>query len=736
MSKKNPKAPIKTPLSSRLRSFVSDPSYKPLSQSSLFKALKISPKEQPLAKEALEEMIQKKEIHLEKAKLVYKTAERKTDSPSLPKSSSLVKGVLRMNPRGFGFVVPENRELHPEDIFIPKHLTSTAVDGDIVEAESFPSSKKDKGPEGKVVCITQRGRSHLAGLVKLIEPSGEIYLHSPFLGPSRQIKALPFTSKLQHGDRVIVKVEDWGGQNRPILAEITHHLGHISDPSLDVMAAVEEFSLRKDFPPEVVEQAKSFGKTVSPKNYKDRLDLTETECFTIDPATARDFDDALSLTKDSKGRYQLCVHIADVAHYVKPGTPLDVEALSRCNSTYFPGACIPMLPEELSNNLCSLKPKVARLCVSVIMRFDTQGNLLKHEIKRTVIKSAYRFTYEEAKEVLDGKKQSKHLPALQLMVELCLLLKKKRYERGSIDFSLPEVVLDIDKEGRPTSYHIVEYDITHQLVEEYMLKANELTAKTLAAHGLSLIFRIHEEPSSDSMDDFFGLARSLGFFVPAEPTPKDTQKLFEQAKGTPFSAQLSVAFIRSMKLASYSPENVGHFGLSLEEYCHFTSPIRRYPDLIIQRLLFGELAPDSNLPQIAELCSEKERISFKAEQTVKTLKKLRLLKEWNTQDPGKEYSCVISKIKPFGLHFELPPIGIEGFLHVSELEGDYFIYEEAKKCLYGRNSHVRYCVGDPITVRVRTLDLVMLEVKWETVKSSPSSKEAPRSKNRNRKRRR
>lgn len=729
----------KKPLHSRLHSFLSDPSYEPLSQSALFKALKLPPKEQKLAKELLHEMIEKKEICVEKSKLSYKKA-APAAALTRSKPSSPVKGVLRMNPRGFGFVVPENRELHPEDIFIPKHLTSTAVDGDLVEAESFPSSKEGKGPEGKVICILQRGRSHLAGLVKFVESSGEIFLHSPLLGPTRQIKVTRFEGKLEYGDRVIVKVEDWGGQNRPILAAITHHLGNISDPSLDVTAAVEEFSLRSDFPPEVVEQAKAFGKTVFPKNYKDRLDLTETECFTIDPATAKDFDDALSLSKDGKGQYQLGVHIADVAHYVKPGTPLDIEALARCNSTYFPGSCIPMLPEELSNNLCSLKPKVARLCVSVLMTFNAQGDLLKQEIKRTVIKSAKRFTYEEAKEVLDGKKQSRHSASLRLMVELCLLLKKKRYERGSIDFSLPEVVLDIDKEGRPTSYHIVEYDITHQLVEEYMLKANEMTARTLAAHGISLIFRIHEEPSEETMNDFFALARSLGFFVPAEPKTKDIQKLFEQAKGTSFSAQLSVAFIRSMKLASYSLENVGHFGLSLEEYCHFTSPIRRYPDLVIQRLLFGELSPDCNLVQVAELCSEKERISFKAEQTVKTLKKLRLLKEWQTANPRKAYSCLITKIKPFGLHFELPPIGIEGFLHVSELKGDYFIYEEGKNCLYGRNSHMRFCVGDPINVRVRTLDLVMLEVKWEpTTEHSSSSSGNPSSshpKKKNRRRRR
>ena len=689
-----------------LHSALSSTEYTPLSRTALFKELKLNSKEQVLARALLDEMLEKKEISLEGSKILYKTKKKDT---------SLIQGLFRMNPRGFGFVIPENRKLCPEDVFIPKHLTNTAVDGDIVEVEVAAEMKKNKGPEGKVVCVTKRGRAHLAGIVRHIEPTGDIYLHSPFLGANKPIKAISLEEKLRIGDRVIVKVIDWGGQNKPILSEISHSLGHISDPSIDVKAAAEEFRLRSDFPPEVVLEAKRFGKTVSAKELKNRLNLTEIECFTIDPTTAKDFDDALSLSKDPEGHYHLGVHIADVAHYVQPGTLLDIEAETRSNSTYFPGSCLPMLPEELSNNLCSLKAGVIRLCVSVLMTFDAQGNLLQHEIKRTAIKSAKRFTYQEAKEVLDGKKKSKHLPALELMVELCHHLKKKRNERGSIDFALPEVVLEIDPQGNPTSYHIVEYDITHQLVEEYMLKANEITAKTLAAHGLPLIFRIHEEPNPESMEDFFALARSLGFFVPAKPGPKDLQKLFQQAKTTSFFQQLSIAFIRSMKLASYSPDNVGHFGLSLEEYCHFTSPIRRYPDLIIQRLLFGELPQGSNLAQIAESCSEKERISFKAEQTVKTLKKLRLLQTWFKENGEKEYSCLITKIKPFGLYFELPPIGIEGFLHVSELNEDYFTYEEAKNSLFGRKTHTRFCVGDSIEVKVDSVDLILLEVKWSRV---------------------
>ncbi len=651
-----------------------------------------------------------------------------TSKSTLP----IFTGILRMNQRGFGFVIAQDQKRFPEDAFIAKHLTGTAIDGDLVEVELFPESKKDKGPEGKIIGILERGRSHLGGIVRFIE-SGKAIIYSPLLGPNKQITAIyKEDSPLKIGDRVIVKIEDWGSHNKPILSEITQILGPITDPSIDVIAAAEEFQIARAFSKEVINEAKSFGDRVSSKDCKGRLDLSKTECFTIDPTTARDFDDALSLFKDDKGFYQLGVHIADVAHYVKPGTALDIEAERRSNSTYFPGACLPMIPEELSNNLCSLKPKVIRLCISVLMTFSPKGDLLHHDIQRSFIKSAKRFTYEEAKKVLDAKKTSKYKPTLELMVELCRLLKQKRSERGSIDFSLPEIVLDVTPEGDPYSFHLVEYDITHQLVEEYMLKANEVVAKNLSLNGQDLIFRVHDEPAEETREDFFAMARSLGFTLPPKPENTDIQRLFESAKSTPFAEQLSIAFIRSMKLASYSSDNIGHFGLSLDEYCHFTSPIRRYPDLIIQRLLCGEHDSSKNVQTIAEGCSAKERVSFKAEQSVKTLKKLRLLKKWHDEDPERVYNCRITKIKPFSIFFELSSLGIESSFHVSEIGGDYFVHEPTKNCFLGTRTHVRFCVGDTIQARISSLDLVILEVMWERVYENSRSSSRDQKKKRRR----
>jgi len=518
---------------------------------------------------------------------------------------------------------------------------------------------------------------------------------------------------------VIMKVINWGTEKEPTVCSISHLIGDILDPSCDVLAAVEEFDIQHTFSQEAIEQAKAYGKKVPLKDLKNRTDLTHLECFTIDPDTAKDFDDALTLTKDRKGGFHLGVHIADVSHYVKSNTPLDQEAKRRSNSTYFPGTCIPMLPEELSNELCSLKPEVIRLTVSVMMDFDKTGTLLKHEIIRSYIHSAKRFTYFEAKDVLDGKKKSPHLKTLKLMVKLCHLLKKKRYERGCIDFALPETVILVDDRGAPIGIKKIEYDITHQLVEEFMLKANEMVATELNSRGKIPMYRVHEEPGEENFQDFLQFARSLGIQLPSNQTTSDLQNLFDQAKQSPHSQQLSIAFIRSMKLAQYSSNNIGHFGLALENYCHFTSPIRRYSDLVIQRLLFNEEGKEMNLDEAALKCSEQERISFRAESNVKVLKKLRLLRDHLNENPYQEHRAIITKIKPFGIYFELEELALEGFLHISELENDYFHYDDLRNALVGQSTGKVHFLGEKIKVLITEVDLIVQESKWMLSTSTP-----------------
>ncbi len=691
-------------------------SYQPITVEELFAKIHLSPSSSSTFQLVIHDLIKSNQICLRKKKLY----------PIKQGQEQTLTGTLRLHPKGFGFVIPDERAKWPQDIFIPKNYTESAIDADLVEVAVNANSFSEKGPEGKILSILKRSHTQLAGTIYAVHSTRELAAHVPLLGNNKPIiiRSSPSIS-CKIGDRVILHVDEWGSKEKPTICTVSQIIGNIIDPSCDVRATTLEFNLRSDFPENVTAETKGFGNKVRVSDLKNRRDLAELTCFTIDPDTAKDFDDALSLTKDEKGHFHLGVHIADVAHYVKPNSALDQEALLRANSTYFPGTCVPMLPEELSNQLCSLKANVNRLTVSVLIKMDHEGKILHFEIVRSYIKSAKRFSYFEAKEVLDGKKKNIHAPTLQLMVELCLLLKKQRRERGSIDFSLPEISLVIDENGLPLGVKKIEYDITHQLVEEFMLKANELVALELTNRGKQLIYRVHEEPNPENIREFFELARTFGLNVPSNSTFKDIPELFQQAQESPFLSQLSIAFIRSMKLAQYSTENLGHFGLCLEHYCHFTSPIRRYSDLIIQRLLFNEEPKELDLKEIATHCSEQERISFRAESSVVTLKKLRLLEKEFLKDPLRYHAAIVTKIKPFGLYFELTELMLEGFLHISELEDDYFIFDERHSILKGRFTGHVHRLGEKVSVQIARIDLIFLESRW-LLKQDQNSKKRKR----------
>jgi len=692
------KSKVASNLARTLLQYVKGKRYKASTLSELIDELDIAEAHHPIFKEILNDLIDQGELTLQREKY------------TIPSSATLVTGTISVHQKGFGFV----KCGEGPDVFIPKHVMMGAVDGDTVEIEVNPVISA-KGPEGQVIAILKRSRTHLACTV--VRKVGSHYTaYSPLLGADKPITV---TSKkaLKEGDRIICKVINWHNDADLVEGEMDRHIGHISDPSIDIKAAVEEFELPDGFSRECIEEAQSFGKKVTPKG---RHDLSDWECVTIDPDTAKDYDDAISVNKDAAGHYFLGVHIADVSHYVKAGSHLDKEAFLRCNSTYFPGTCVPMLPEELSNELCSLKAGVNRLTQSVFAEFNPAGDLVGYYIERTCIKSRKRFTYKEALAVLEKKKKSPHLPLLQRMVELCYLLKKKRFERGSIDFSMPDDVIKVDEKGVPIKIERVEYDITHQLIEEFALKANEIVATHLASQGKTLIYRVHEQPSPESFQDFYAFARSLGFHLPANPSHLDIQKMFQEAKDSPLLPQLSVSFIRSMRLACYTPENLGHYGLALDHYCHFTSPIRRYTDLIIQRLLFNELPEGTDINAIAKACSEKERISFRAESSVVLLKKLRLAGTHFTDDPTKIYPAIITRVKPFALFFEVAMFDLEGNIHVSKLGNDYFEFNAAKMCFRGSRTGKTFIAGQPIFVRLENINYIMQQSEW-TIVSPPAT---------------
>ncbi len=624
-----------------------------------------------------------------------------------------VTGVIRMHPRGFGFVQPEQTDLYSQDIFIPKPYTQNAVDGDRVEIVVHPELLSPKGPEGKVVAILSRGRTHVAGIIHGKDNYNNMLAYVPILGTDQAVIVEPWAERaLKVGDRLVMEVIEWGGEDACTVCKVDRYLGHISDASCDVKAAIEEYNLRSEFPAPVIKEAKKIGSRVSVKDLEGREDLRDIESFTIDPTTAKDFDDALSLSKDSRGHYHLLVHIADVSHYVKKDSPVDMEAKQRCNSTYFPGICVPMLPPELSENLCSLKPKVNRLVVTVFMEIDKEGNLLQYRIARSVIKSAKRFTYHEAKEVLDGLKKSVHAPTLHLMVELCHLLKRKRFERGSIEFVLPEMRINVEEDGSPVGTEVIHYDITHQLVEEFMLKANEIVATHLCEKGIPVAFRIHDRPAEDNLRDFAILAGAFGFKLSETPTQVELQNLFNEALDTEYGQYLATSYIRRMRLALYSPDNIGHYGLSLSHYCHFTSPIRRYADLLIHRALFGEVFDKESLEVITNYCSEQERISSKAENSVILLKKLRLLAAILKKEPNKVYTAVITRVRNFGIFFEILDYMLEGFFSLSDLHNDYYVYQHDKEVLFGTHTETSIKAGDRIEVVLKYVDFITLESRW------------------------
>lgn len=684
-------------LSRILLQYVQGKRYAPSTFQELTEKLALPEVHHPLLKDILKEFVTSGKLLQEKQR--YR----------LPPKASLTQGTISVHPKGFGFV----KFAEGPDVFIPKHAIGEAVDGDQVEIDVNPIVSA-KGPEGQVVSVTKRSRTHLAGTI-ISKTARHYTAYAPLLGPDKPLLVKSKGTALKEGDRVICQITEWSNANELPEGVLSQLIGHISDASIDIQAAIEEFELPSAFSQEAIEEAKQYGSKVKASDCKHRKDLSDWECVTIDPDTARDYDDAISITKDERGHFFLGVHIADVAHYVKSGSCLDREALERCNSTYFPGKCVPMLPEQLSNELCSLKPKVKRLTQSVLAEFSSEGDLIHSEIVRSCIKSQKRFTYKEALQVLEKKKKSPHLPLLERMVQLCHLFKKKRMERGSIDFAMPDDVILVDEKGEPLRIERVEYDITHQMIEEFMLKANELVATHLGNQGKTLIYRVHEEPSEESFQDFYTFARSLGFFLPAKPKHKDIQKLFQDAKDSPLLPQLSVSFIRSMKLACYSPDNIGHYGLALDHYCHFTSPIRRYTDLIIQRLLFDELPESTPVEEIALACSEKERISFRAESSVVILKKLRLANRYFQEDPTRLYSAIITRAKPFALFFEVPLFDLEGSFHISKIGQDFYEYNPKSMTFRGSRTGKTYCAGQEITVRLDKIDYILQHAEWSMI---------------------
>lgn len=631
-------------------------------------------------------------------------------------SNNKLEGKLQLHRDGYGFVIPKNKKLG--DIFIAERNIGPAFNGDIVEVALF-AKQKGRNLEGQIINVTERQRKEYIGT---LHKSKSFYFITP---DDPQIHRNIYIDKeklngAQVNDKVIVSNLMWDSSMHNPEGEIIEVLGKEGTTDTEVAAIAREFNLPVKFPPKVLNQSNKISSEINKNELKKRKDLRDQVVFTIDPFDAKDFDDALSITKLENGNFSVGVHIADVSHYVTKNSPLDKEAVTRGNSVYLVGKVIPMLPEELSNGICSLVPDEDRLTFSVLFEITSRGKVINYEIVKTVIRSKRRFTYEEVQEIIDsGKGDFKD--EILLINNLAKTLRKKRVREGSIEFFSPEVVFELDENGKPLAVNKKEIKESNMLVEEFMLLANKTVAEHFAKKGhrqaRPFIFRIHDKPEEEKILEFARFVKSLGYkFNPnATAKSKEFQNLIMQAKGSEEEAVINELAIRSMAKAVYSPKNIGHFGLGFKFYTHFTSPIRRYSDLLVHRLVefYSQNKGGINysLEQLGKICdsiSALERLAVDAERRSVKMKQVDYLQD----KLGEEFHAVVSGVTHFGIFVELTDILAEGLIKARDLENDFYVYDEKKYALIGKYSKKKFRLGDKLMVKLVRVDLDKLELDF------------------------
>jgi len=633
----------------------------------------------------------------------------------VPAKSNIIKGRFVASPRGFGFVIPE--EGNSEDIFIPARYSGDALKGDVVEVLYREKGKKGK-PEGRVIRIVKKEAERMLGLYK--ERWGQAFF-LPFDSPSPE--EIPLTSEehLSPESGMIVEV----ARDSKRLTEV---LGMPDDPGVDTKVVIKRYNLASSFSEEALVEAEECSPEIRPQDKKDRKDYRDWKIVTIDGESAQDFDDAVSVKKLRNGHFRLGVHIADVSHYVKPGTALDADAYDRGTSVYFPDLTLPMLPERLSNDICSLRPREERFTFSVLLEIDRKGEVLKTEFHPSLIRTAERMTYNSVYRIFEGDKEemekfSDLVPDLMLMRDLARILRARRAKQGSLDFDLVEPEL-VYKEGSLDSIVPFEHNEAHRVIEEFMLAANEAVASFLGGKGVPLMYRIHPPPG---IKDLERLREILAHFSLSLPSPKkirsqDLQHVLEEVEGKVEEKFISLRILKSLKLAVYSEENMGHYGLAKREYTHFTSPIRRYPDLsvhrILKKVLRNERVKMPSLSLVAHHCSQEERNAEEAEKELMEWRIYRFLKG----KLGDEFKGIIVDITKAGLVVELEDYFVDGIVSYSDLGGDYY-FKRSEKTLIGRRTGRKYELGDRLRVALASVDPILRRM---ALTLSPERKEKAR----------
>lgn len=665
----------------------------------------------------------------------------------VPERMNLVVGTFEGNERGFGFIVP----LSPgqEDMFIAPGATAGAMHRDRVVARRTGRSRGNRRPEGEVIRVLARANHRLVGTLQRSGRTGLVIPDQRRIPQGIQVSGRDL-GDARDGEKVIVEITAWPGPHSGLRGRVVDRLGRLGDPGVDILSVMHNYGLKPSFPPDVEGEAEKVPDTVVPGDLGARWDLRDRLVFTIDGENARDLDDAVSLERlpagDGPATWRLGVHVADVSHYVRQGTALDREAGERATSVYLVDRVVPMLPHRLSNGICSLNPGVDRLTVSVFMDMDGRGRVVAHRIGPSVIRSRARLTYNAAWRVIGEEGAGGIDPAapavtvaatpeearllvstLLDMRELAAALRDRRFRRGSIDFDLPEPEVFLSERGRPLEVRREERNLAHRLIEEFMLAANEMVAEHCVRLEAPFIFRVHEEPDREKVEALGDFLHNLG--IPFRPDrdlrPRAFQKILESASGRTEEALVSAVVLRAMQRARYSPENLGHFGLAAPFYCHFTSPIRRYPDLVVHRILKevvsgGAIHPKraerlaAELPDIAGHSSGRERLAAEAEMETVKIK----MAEYMAERVGEVFPGLISGVTSFGFFVQLENL-IEGLVHVSSLTDDYYQFDEKGYALIGERTSRRFRLGDRVTVKVAGASAASREVDFRLNDAGP-----------------
>ncbi len=631
---------------------------------------------------------------------------------------SVVTGTFQSTSKGFGFVLVENEE----DIYIPESATNNAFHGDKVLV-AIKSENTGKRREGEVVRIIEHGVTEIVGLYQnnktfgFVIPDNQKFMSDIFIPIERSKGAVT-------GHKVVVKLTSYGDEKHKPEGIVKEIIGHINDPGTDIMSIVKGLEIPVEYPAEVMKQVADIEDEVDPKEFAGRVDLRDVKMVTIDGEDAKDLDDAVSL--EMKGDiYQLGVHIADVSNYVIENTPLDKEALKRGTSVYLVDRVIPMLPHKLSNGICSLNAGVDRLALSCIMDIDKKGNVIGHKICETIVKIDKRMDYTTVNKIIaldDEQAKADNADFVDMflkMNELALILREKRHKRGSIDFDFPETKILLDEKGKPVEIKPYERNLATRLIEDFMLIANETVAEDYFWQELPFVYRTHDNPDEEKMMKLSLFINNFGYAIKGEQDvhPKELQKLLEKISGTDEEMLISRLTLRSMKQARYSTVCSGHFGLAAKYYCHFTSPIRRYPDLQIHRIIKENLRGglsnrrikhyDSILPGVADQTSKLERRADEAERDTDKLKKV----EYMEKHIGETFEGVISSITTWGMYVELPNT-VEGMIRVTDLLDDYYYYDEEKYEMVGKDTGHTFKLGQKVKVVVAKTDKLTRQIDF------------------------